>query len=296
MTSTLRAKSGGAWVGPVGDGNLRVKVNGVWVSPTSCYVKSGGAWRNTGYVGPPSQPSAVWVQAWDYTQTLTGFSGPSGGPAIDYYHIEKLNAAGTPVEGYYDTSGSRWWSTPQDTRWQFRVRSHGSNGLWSDWSGPYLKVGIGHPETYNYGYVQRTRGWSAGGDIGGAGTVNNLAGFGVPGNVICSSIHWYLWMSDGSSTISIYPPAYVENGDRYIEIILNESYVYDRPNWPSPLDGWDYPQFWGNGGRTGFVAREGGEAGWLWKQVYGYIWLGGTEYYDNYEIVSTNPAQGNYYW
>jgi hypothetical protein len=26
------------------------------------------------------------------------------------------------------------------------------------------------------------------------------------------------------------------------------------------------------------------------------FWVDGTYYYDNYEIVSWNPEQGNYYW
>lgn len=306
MVSTMSVKSGGVWRGPVADGIVSVKSNGVWVAASAIYAKKGGAWVNTGYTGYPNQPSTVWVQQWDYANTLTGFNGPSGGPAIDFYHIERLDANGTPVEGYYDTSGSRWWGTPQDTRHQFRVRSHGANGLFSDWSGPYLHVGIGHPETYNYGYVQRTRGWQTGGSIGYEGYFNNLAGFAVPSSVLVTAVHWQLWSTDGIP-ISVWPPAYVSGGNRHVNIHLNESYIWERPNWPANLDGWDgvnYPGgliYWGNGGRTGFVCRNINEDGgpdnpWAGVRVDGYVTISGTEYYDNYEVVSTNPGQGNYYW
>ena len=46
------------------------------------------------------------------------------------------------------------------------------------------------------------------------------------------------------------------------------------------------------------VGPDGSEVGG-WTDgvgVAGYIDLAGTQYYDNYEVVSTNPAQGNYYW
>jgi hypothetical protein len=299
----LRVKSGGAWQ-TFTPGALRFKVDGVERIPQFCRIKANGIWNDSGYVGPPNPPTMPWVQQWNYSQTLTGFSGPSGGPAIDYYHIERLDANGTPVEGYYDTSGSRWWNTPQDTRHQFRVRSHGSNGLWSDWVGN-LRVGIGHASTPNYGWVERSRDWSTGGYISARALY--LEGFSVPSRTLCNRIHWQLWtagVSDGF--ICRYPPGFKTAGNRQLEIHLNEDYVWDRPDWPNPLDGWDgagYPgglQFWGNGGRTGIklVGPNGSEVGG-WTPgvgVDGYINLYGVQYYDNYEIVSWNPEQGNYYW
>jgi hypothetical protein len=297
----------------IANGSIRAKKPpweldaGTWFVPTKCYVKigeyGGGYWRDTGYESYPSVPSNMWVQQWNYSQTLTGFSGPSGGPPIDYYHVERYDQNGTAVEGYYDTSGSRWWNTPQDTRHQFRVRSHGVNGLWSAWS-PYLRVGIGHASTPNYGWVERTRDWSNGGYISARALY--LEGFSVPNRTICNRIHWQLWTNFGTSVISVWPPQVVEGGNRQIEIHLNEDYVWDHPYWPNPLDGWDgagYPgnlQFWGNGGRTGIklVGPSGTDAGG-WTSglgVDGYINLYGVQYYDNYEIVSWNPEQGNYYW
>jgi hypothetical protein len=303
----LRTKSGGAWQ-TFTDGTLRFKVDGVAQTPQYCRIKANGVWNDSGYRGPPSVPSNMWVQQWnnDPGQTLTGFSGPpGGGPAIDYYHIERYDANGSAVEGYYDTSGSRWWTTPKDTRHQFRVRSHGVNGLWSAWT-PYLRVGIGHPSTPNYGYVQRTRDWSNGGSIGNDGTLNNLAGFGVPSSVVCNRIDYNLWLAgwniDGLTQLSVYPPAFVNSGDRHIDINYNESTLWYRPNWPNPYVGTDYPSFWGNGGRTGIVCREINDGpgtqggGWYFRSVQGYISLYGVEYYNNYEIVSYNPEQGNYYW
>ena len=236
-----------------------------------------------------------WVQAWNYTDTLTGFSGPSGGPPIDYYHIEKLNSGGTPVEGYYDTSGSRWWSTPQDTRWQFRVRSHGINGLFSNWVGN-LRVGIGHPETYNYGWVERTRGWTSD-TASGYRNKDDPFWVGVPHRVYLTSLHWRNLRTGGMSSV-VCPGTnrdvdWVSDGGDFGTIRNNTGTVYNGHNWDHAFGNW------GDGSRWGIVARG---AGWsttgngYYMLVCDGLWCHGTEYYDNWEHVSTNPGQGNYYW
>jgi hypothetical protein len=307
MTSTLRVNSGATWRGPIADGNLRVKANGVWVGPQYCRIKSGGAWRDTGYVGPPNPPGDPYVYAWDYSNVQAAWNYASGGPPISYYEVQLLYSDGSFWTSENSTDNiSPQWGIGQDTRAQIRVRSVGNNGLTSAWSN-LLRVGTGHAETYNYGYVQRTRDWSTGGSIGYAGQFNNLAGWGVPSSVLVTAIHWQIWSTDGVP-MSVWPPAYVNGGNRHVNIQLNESYVWERPNWPPSIDGWDGVNFpggltyWGNGGRSGFVMRntneDSGETGnpWAGVRIDGYVTIYGTEYYNNYEIVSTNPAAGNYYW
>lgn len=301
MVSTLRVKSGGAWQGPIADGKLAVKVNGVWVYPASCYIKSGGAWRNTGYAGYPNNPGDPYVYAWDYSNVQAAWNyAPAGGAAISYYHVQLLNASGGLWAEENSTDNvSPVWGIGQDQRAQIRVRSVGVNGLIGPWSN-LLKVGTGHPSTDNYGYVQRTRGWASAVAINNYGTANNLAGVYVPSSILVHAVHWQLACRNYfSPVLSVAVPDFVEGGDRQMDIWLNSSPWFNNVEWPSPLDGWDYPYFWGNGGVTGIVPRGGG-----WyptypdgvRQVDGYITVHGTEYYDNWEIVSTNPAAGNYYW
>jgi len=308
VTGTLRAKSGGAWVGPIADGNLAVKVNGAWVRPQYCKVKSGGVWRDTGYKGYPNPPGDPAVYAWDYSnvQAYWGYAA-DGGPPIDYYEVQLLTSDGSLWASENSTDNiSPSWGIGQDARAQIRVRSHGANGLVSAWSNN-LRVATGHAETYNYGWVQRTRGWSTGGGIGYEGYWNNLAGFAVPSSILVNAVHWQIWSTDGIP-MSVWPPAYVSGGNRHVCIQLNESYVWERPNWPPSIDGWDgvnYPgglTYWGNGGRTGFVCRNrnedsnGADNPWAGVRIDGYVTIYGTEYYNNWEVVSTNPAVGNSYW
>jgi hypothetical protein len=304
MVSTLRVKSGGAWQGPIADGKLAVKVNGAWVYPASCSVKSGGAWRSTGYAGYPNNPGDPYVYAWDNNpgNVQAAWNYPAaGGAPISYYHVQLLNASGGLWAEENSTDNiSPVWGIGQDARAQIRVRSVGVNGLIGPWTN-LLKVGTGHPSTPNYGYVQRTRGWASAAAINGYGYWGNVAGVGVPSSILVNAIHWQLACHNYfSPMLSIAVPDFVEGGNRQINIMLNNDYVWQyNVEWPSPLDGWDYLQYWGNGGITGILCHGGG---WWYSnpdptfQVDGYVTVHGTEYYDNYEIVSWNPEAGNYYW
>lgn len=298
----IRTKWGGTtWQGPVADGNLRLKWGGSsWVSPGYARVKAGsgagvesppygGSWVDTSYRGYPLPPSMPWVQQWDYSQTLTGFNGPSGGgPAIDFYNIERLDANGTPVEGYNDTSGSRWWGTPQDTRHQFRVRSHGVNGLYSGWVGN-LRVGIGHPSTPNYGYVQRTRGWYQ--QIDGVWGRDQPFWIWIPNAVHITAFHYGLY-TPMSGQLS-------PGTNRKISFIATGADWGNTENWPSPYNGVSGGHDLAGGDNYwGYVARGAGwsTTGNSYYSVNGGFGIEGTEYYQNYEVVSYNPEQGNYYW
>lgn len=294
MVSKLRAKSGEAWVGPIADGKIYVKSGGVWCSPVSCKIKSGGVWVDSGYQGIPGVPSMPWVVSWSYTATRTQFNGPASGPTVQDYHVERLDAAGTAVEGYYQTSGIRDWGTPKDTKHQFRVRSRAASGLHSAWVGN-LKVGIGHPETYNYGYVQRTRYWSSPHGATAANKDQWIAYTG-PASVLLQGMHWRNLRTPQSSVVrpgTNREVNWILISADYGSIGNNLGTVYSGNNTDWALNNW------GDNAAWGIIPRG---AGWSTTSNSTYMlhvddfWIDGTEYYDNYEIVSTNPAQGNYYW
>lgn len=291
---TLAIKSGGAWR-TVADGKLRVKSSGAWQSPGYCRVKSGGAWRDSGYRGYPNPPSAPWVHSWGYGNLQAAWSPASGGPAISSYHVVLTNVNGSWIhEEYSGDTYSPNYGVDQDTRYQVYVRSVGTNGLVSAWQGP-LRVGIGHPATNNYGWVQRTRGWVSG-QVSGARNKDDPFWVGVGGNIWITGMHVRNLSTPQSSVVA-------PGTNRGVDFVvysgsygtLNGSYgtIYSGFNMDHPLGNW------GDGSAWGIVARG---AGWsttgngyymLWCDA---LWMSGTEYYDNYEVVSTNPAQGNYYW
>jgi hypothetical protein len=243
--------------------------------------------------------------AWSYAA--------DGGASIAHYEVQLLNEAGSLWASENSTDNiSPLWTIGQDTKAQIRVRSVANNGLVTPWS-TVLKPKTGHAETYNYGNVQRTRGWSSGRNYYTAAALN-LMGPGVPTGVVCTRIHWELWAYglDAQGWLCTWPPGIKVGGDRQIEIHVahsevDENWVWDHPNWPNPLDGYDgagFPgdlQFWGNGGRVGVkpIGPTGGNdvGGWTGGTgVAGYITATGTEYYYNYEVVSTNAAVANGYW
>ena len=293
---------GGSWR-QIADGNLRVKHGGGigggwWHVPTKCYVKigdlGGGYWKDTGYASYPNPPTSIWVVAWNYGATHTAFYGPSSGPPVQDYHIERLDYWGNPVEGYYQTSGERVWSTPQDTHHQFRVRSRGVNGLHSDWSSPYLRVAIGHAATPNYGWVERARGWETYVE-GGGRNANDPWWFYVPGRIYISGMHWRNLYAASSSVVT--PGTnrtvnYIFNGGDYGPLHNNLGTIHSGHSYDYGLGNW-------SDGNWGIVPRG---VGWSTTGNPYYqchcdnIWLSGTEYYDSYEIVSWNPEQGNNYW
>ena len=295
------ALGGGSWR-QIADGNIRAKAyqEGTWRIPTKCYVKHGamgtGGWHDTGYASYPNPPSAPWVHHWDYSNVQAAWNyAAGGGPPIAYYDVQLLYSDGNFWTSEASTDNiSPMWGIGQDARCQIRVRSVGTNGLASAWQGN-LRVGTGHPETYNYGWVQRTRGWESE-HIGGARNRDDPFWVGFGGNIYASGMHWRNLRTPQSSVVSPgtnRSVAWIVYGNEYGVIHNNYGTIYSGSSIDHPLGNW------GDGNPWGIVARG---AGWsttgngtymLWCDDF---WCSGTEYYNNWEVVSTNPAQGNYYW
>ena len=292
------AVGGGSWR-QIADGNIRYKKPSwdqdpnTWFVPTKVYVLVGnlgnGSWRDAAYASYPNPPTTPWVVAWNYGATHTGFYGPTSGPPVQDYHVERLDYWGTPIEGYYQPGGERVWGTPQDTQHQFRARSRGVNGLHSAWSGN-LRVGIGHPETYNYGWVERSRGWYQ--QIDGIWYRDWWIAIPLPSRVLLTAMHYSL-MTPQSSILS------TGYSNRSLTHVMYDQDWGDMPRWDSPLYWIEYGYYnWGDGRHFGVVPIG---SGWgtgsnSYYGVHGALGLEGTEYYDNWEHISTNPGQANYYW
>jgi hypothetical protein len=299
---TIRVKSGaiggGTWLPALASGNLRYKSGkiggGSWISPAFAQINVNRAWVDTGYAGYPLPPASLWVAAWDYTSTTMQWSAPSGGPAIAAWHIERMDVNGTPVEGYITTAGSYKFSTPSDTKHQFHVRSKGANGLYSTFTGP-VKVGIGHDVSYNYGYVTRQRAWASG-HISGARNKDDWFAVSIPDSVVLTGMHWRNLRTPQSSVVT-------PTGSRTVNWILasgdfgavnsNTGTLYSGDNRDYGFNNNGQNAAWGIIPRGSGWSTTGNGTYQLWLDDF---WCDGTESYQNYEIVSTNPAQGNYYW
>lgn len=297
----IRYKWGGGWSGDVANGKLSTKWGGGWFIPTVIYAKvgalGGGYWTDTGYRGYPAVPSAPWVHAWSYDAIALGWSAGGGGAPATAYQLVQTDVNGNWIN-QVEVGGSPWgnFGMSWDTRYQFYVRAKSAAGLYSGFAGP-LRVGCGHPTQYTYGNVQRSRAWAVGSNVGDGngswGFRDNLFGEAVGGDIVVNGIYWDLY-----TNVGIMSPW----GNRTMEIIGNEGqYVWGPMDWQaSHINGWDYFGHWGNGGRWGGICRGAGWSSQFWNngypRVWGYLEVHGTQYYYNWEVVSTINEQGNYYW
>jgi hypothetical protein len=290
----IRVLSGGAWSSPIADGNLRVKSGGAWVFPSFCRVKVNNAWVDTGYRGYPGATSALWVSGWSFTSATVAWSPPSSGAQVANYQVEHYDGNGNYIDGYTLTNPIRPFPVTTDTRHQFRARALGTSGLAGPWSS-FLRIGIGHPVSYNYGYVDRTRGWESG-RASGARNMDDpfwhLAGT----NLNLTGMHWRNLYTPQSSVVSPGTNRIVNwfiNGSDFGTLHGNLGTVYSGSNHDQPLNNNGNNQLWGIVPRgVGWSTTSDGNK-MLWCDAF---WLSGTETYANYEIVSTNPEQPNYYW
>lgn len=214
MTSKIMVKSGGVWVGPVEDGTVNIKLGGRqpdgsfslehWVYPTNIWVKSNGAWVDTGYRGYPNEPGTVSVNAWDSTNFLTvsikwGAASSVGAAPTASYEIQQLSSTGGLINSDTQTDlTSKNFATVEDGKYQFRVRSKSTGGLYSDWS-PILKVEMGHKEEGYYANENRTRTWYK--EINGNwykdAYIGNQTVINVPDTVVIKEFHYALSANAG---------------------------------------------------------------------------------------------------
>lgn len=299
--AAIRVKSGAGWTAPIANGKLNVKWGGTtWQNPSVVYAKAGdvggGYWVDTGYRGYPATPSAPWVHAWSYDAIALGWNAGGGGAPVAAYQLVQTDVNGNWIN-QVEVGGSPWgnFGMGWDSRYQFYVRAKATSGLYSGFAGP-LRVGCGHPTQYQYGNVQHSEGWqeynAVGGDAYSWGYRDNFVGQRPGGDVHVEYIYWNL-----SANVGVLSPW----NNREVYIIGNDSALYWGPmGWNRPVVGYDYFDFWGNGGVTGFVCRG---SGWStqfnnngYPRVTGEFWVGGTRYWTAYEVVNTINEQGNYYW
>jgi hypothetical protein len=82
-------------------------------------------------------------------------------------------------------------------------------------------------------------------------------------------------------------------GQDFGPINNNTGTIYSHDNRDYPFANWGQDATWGIVPRGSGWSTTGNGAYMLWCDDF---WCDGTEYYNNYEIVSTNPAVGNSYW
>lgn len=299
---TVQLRTSGAWYN-VPNGRLNIRYGGVWRSANYCYIKignvGGGYWYDSGYRGLPGMPGDPAVYAWDYSNIGIYWSASSGGAPVTNYIVQSLDSSNN-VTGQWDVGTATSFSigVSQSTLYQFRIYARSAGGLQTGPSGS-LRVGIGHPQQDNYGYVQRSRGWSSH-VTQTAFNRDNFIVVTVPSSVQINAVHWVNLRSPQSSQL-MSPPArdilWVVNGAPTTTIrnqfgLPTSPWTFDYAG--APINGQ------GGGGNVWGIVPQG--TGWsnsgnstymLWLDDF---WFDGTEFYQNYELVSSVPAQANYYW
>ena len=290
----LRLNDGAAWVGPIADGKVRVDINGQWITAGYVRVKDAGVWKDTGYRGMPNPPSAPTIAEWNFSTVRAVWSpAAAGGAAIAHYEVQLLAQGGGLLQSENSTdTSSPYWAVNQDTKYQIRVRSVATNGLTSAWMGP-VKPQIGHAETYNYGYVERTRPWSSP-HLSGGRNRDDPFWVTVWNRVWLTGMHWRDLYTPQSGAVSGTATRTVNLIHGGVDAgVIGPGEVINHNNADRSY------AVWGNNTAWGVVARG---SGWSTLSNPYYMlhvvdfWCDGTEYYDNYEVVSTNPAVPNSYW
>lgn len=300
----IRVKSGaiggGSWQGPIADGMLRLKSGaiggGSWLSPAYCKVKvgaiGGGYWQDSGYLAYPNPPSAPAVYTWNYDNVQVYWNYASGGPAIAYYEIQMLDEGGSLLNSENSTDNlSPNWGVSHDTRYQYRVRSVGANGLVSAWQGN-LRIAIGHPSVTCSRVVTRTRDWWVNQVIDPTGYVNQCSCITVPSRVTASYFRANLHLNYGWTPS---PPAYFYSGTR--DFWRVNGTLIDKVLWPNPAD-FTYAWSRNTPGPVGVYAAGSGwgtSAGSVFTYK-GDITASGTEEYDATEYYTCVSEVGNSYW
>jgi hypothetical protein len=296
---SVRLRWGGSWY-LVPNGNLRIKSGG-WQVANNCYVKIGGVgagyWYDSGYRGYPAVPSTPWVTGWDYNNVNVGWSGGGGGAPVSYYQLQRLDVNGNQMNlDNYGGGSSNNYGVNWDGRYQFRVRSVSTGGLISDWSG-LLRVGIGHPQQDSYGVVYHTRGWEA--HTSGGRNANEWLAVIVPSSVTMNAMHWRnLWTPMSSSVtpgtnrdvVWIFRNGNFGSIRGIVGNVASGSSIDVDPGMSGAVGDDTY---WGIDPVGSGWSTTGNSTYMMWCDD---LWVDGTETYTQVEIVSSIPAQGNYYW
>lgn len=290
----LRLKSGGAWLAAPASGKLAVKSGGAWRVAATAKIKEGGVWRDSGYQGFPGDPSTPWVHAWSYYDLVVVWNEPTTGAPVASFQVQLLNEAGSvlqtqvPVVGGPNSTNRNDWafrSLSPDTRYQVRVRTLGTNGLYSNWTA-VLKVQMGHAEVHTPMSEYRTRPWYSYNYTGDVGQDGWIVCANAP-NVTTWQMRIEVALANGSNP-------FCGTATRKAQLIINNAESFDvgyKTNpWTEDLSFGVSANAW-----QGIVLKGSGwwpPNGWA---GHGYIHLWGNETY-LYSWDQVTPAVPNSYW
>lgn len=304
-----RYKWGGTTWADLGNGKAYSRWGGGWFPCKTIRAKVGavgtGSWTDGGFTGQPAGPSVPWVEAWDYNNIIFKWNAGAGGTPIAYYEYVLTNEGGGWLVHSTTTATSVMIGINWDSRYRFYVQAVGINGVATGWSNGdgstvYGHPGIGHPRQDSYGYVWHSTPWQSEVQWNYRHR-NELFGVYVTSDIHLTSITWAnLRTSDSVVSIgtnrTVY--LYLDNSDQspinyYIagapQILSSNAYAW----WTIGLDNFGNNAYWG------IVPRE---VGWAVPGGPGYILfadsvqLFGDRFYQQWEIVSTIPEAGNYWW
>ena len=259
-----------------------------WRTAQKVYIRQGGIWIDSAYIGVLGTPVTPTVQTWDYDDVVMAWNAPTGGAAPASYEVQLLNEGYTVLQTATTTASVRtyrWLNLTPSTRYHMRVRAKSAAGVFSQWSGT-LRVQIGKPEEQAARSEYRTRPWYASRTFSAMGAGGRLV---VPNvaNVVTDSMKLTLSLVNGTATFcgeSNRGASWVLDGvtgadvgrknSPWVETIARVSSTPTDQGITLTGTGWS---------STG---------GWLGQ---GTVELFGTETY-LYQWIETIPAVANSYW
>jgi len=304
-----RYKWGGGFT-DIGNGKAYSRWGGGWFPVKLIRGKSGpvgsGGWVDGGFTGQPALPSVPWVSAWDYNNVIFNWNAGAGGVPIAYYRyiLDRTNDGARIVDGT-TTATSVMIGINWDCNYLFYVEAVGINGVrtgWSNGNGSTQngRVGIGHPRQDSYGYVWHSTPWSSEVQWNYRHR-DELFGVYVTNDIHLTQVTWTnLRTSDGVVSIGTNRTVqlYANNADQGpinnwlpggAQVLSSNAYAW----YQIALDNFGNNAYWG------IIPRE---IGWAVPNGPGYILfadavqLFGDRFYQQWEIVSTVPEAGNFWW
>lgn len=310
---SVQVRTGGNWR-TAGSGALYIRNGGSWRAANACYVKIGGVgagyWYDSGYRGYPAVPSTPWVTGWDYSNVNVGWSAGGGGAPVSYYQLQRTDGSGNQMNlDNYGGGQSNNYGVNWNSYYWFRVQAISTGGLASGWS-PWRYVHIGHPQQDTYGYVQRTRGWASDQQWNYRFIRENFAWY-LGDNIQLNAIHVQNLRcgppgNQGSSIVQR------PGSNRLVSWMLNTGWggsifggnIDVASGWSGDI-AFPAAYFGGNGWWGMYpTANNGGtdnNTGWSASNTAlslycDWVYIDGTEYYDNWELTNRIYEEGNTQW
>jgi hypothetical protein len=323
-----RYKWGGGFT-DIGNGKAYSKWGGGWFPVKLIRGKSGpvgsGGWVDGGFTGQPALPSVPWVSAWDYSNIIFNWNAGGGGAPISHYHYVLVRTNdGAWVANGTTTATSVMIGINWDNRYQFYVEAVGINGVATGWSNgdgstQYGRPGIGHPRQDSYGYVWHSTPWQSGNLVNVNPQRNYLfrdeAWSVYLGNdILVKNVSWGNLNVDTNAVGGIVTTGFartvnlhfagvwqgwaLDDGISYnegigdINILSGNAYAW----YGLPITAqWGGDNWWGLGPRgEGWMPASDGRIQYTLRADS--VNFSGDRYYQQYEVVSSIPESGNYWW